>query len=267
MPKIEEFPSGAPCWVDLMTSDADGAKAFYRSLFGWQAGAGEEKFGGYANLDKDGAKVGGLMPKVPGMDAPDGWSIYLATPDAEKTVAAATAHGGGVIVAPMAVDDLGVMAVVTDPTGAAIGMWQPGTHRGFDLLAEPGAAGWFELFTRDFTAAVDFYREVFDWDVHVASDTSEFRYATFGKDETARAGIMDASAFLPEGIPPHWSVYFAADDTDATLARAAELGGTILQPGEDTPYGRLGIAADVTGAQFKLIGPNTNTVPQPPAAG
>ncbi|MCK9877667.1 VOC family protein [Frankia sp. Ag45/Mut15] len=262
MPASDNIPAGAPCWVDLLTSDAEGAQAFYRDLFGWSGQVAAEQFGGYTNLELGGALVGGLMPKVAEMGpAPDGWSIYLATPDAEKTVAAATEHGGGVIVPAMAINELGVMAVVTDPTGAAIGMWQPGTHAGVGVLAEPGAPGWFELFTRDFTTAVDFYREVFGWDVHIVSDTPEFRYATYGKDESARAGIMDASAFLPEGVPAHWSVYFGAADTDATLARAAELGGTVLQPGEDTPYGRLGIAADLTGAVFKLLGPNKAEAP------
>ncbi len=261
----EHSPAGAPIWVDLLTSDADRARAFYGELFGWEAPEGSAEFGGYASFTKAGVQVGGLMPKQPGMEAPDGWSIYLSTPDAAKTVAAATEHGGGVIVPPMAVADLGVMAIVTDPTGAAIGMWQPGTHTGFGLVAEPGAPGWFELFTRDHPAAVAFYRDVFGWDVHLVSDTPEFRYATYGEGEAAYGGIMDASAFLPDGVPAHWSVYFATADTDATLAQATALGGTVLQPGEDTPYGRLGIAADPTGAIFKLIGPNISA-PTPPAA-
>ena len=64
---------------------------------------------------------------------------------------------------------------------------------------------------------------------------------------------MDASAFLPDGVPAHWSVYFGVDDTDATLAQIAELGGSIVTAGEDTPYGRLATAADPTGRSFKLV--------------
>ncbi|SNQ51893.1 Lactoylglutathione lyase family protein [Frankia canadensis] len=265
MPTRENTPAGAPCWADLMTSDAEGAKAFYRELFGWGAEKPAAEFGGYTNLTKDGVRIGGLMPKQPGMEAPDGWSIYLATPDAEKTVAAATEHGGGVIVPPMAVGDLGVMAVITDSTGAAIGIWQPGVHTGFGVVAEPGAPGWFELYTRDFPAALDFYREVFGWDVHIVGDTPEFRYATNGEGESACAGIMDGSAFLPDGVPPHWAVYFGTADTDASLERVATLGGRVIEPGIDTPYGRLGVAADPTGATFKLVGPNVSATP--PAAG
>jgi uncharacterized protein len=70
------------------------------------------------------------------------------------------------------------------------------------------------------------------------------------------AGVMDASGFLPDGIPAHWSVYFGVDDTDVALAKIVELGGSIVTPAEDTPYGRLATTADPTGAQFKLVAPN-----------
>jgi len=249
-----------------MTSDPQAATAFYQGLFGWGAEEPAAEYGGYTNLTKDGVRIGGLMPKQPDMEAPDGWSVYLATADAEKTVAAATEHGGGVIVPAMAVGDLGVMAVITDSTGGAIGIWQPGLHTGFGLIAEPGAPGWFELYTRDFTGALTFYREVFGWDVHIMSDTPEFRYATNGEGASASAGIMDGSGFLPDGVPPHWAVYFGTADTDASLERATALGCTVLEPGMDTPYGRLGVATDPTGAMFKLVGPSA-AESTPPAAG
>ena len=85
-------------------------------------------------------------------------------------------------------------------------------------------------------------------------DSPEFRYTTLGEGEEQLAGIMDASGFLPEGVPAHWSVYFRVDDTDAALKQAVELGGTVVVPAEDTPYGRLATAADPTGAVFKLVG-------------
>lgn len=181
------------------------------------------------------------------------WTVYLATEDARATVGAAVACGGQVVVPALDVVDLGAMAVVTDVGQAAIGAWQPGLHKGFSVVAEPGAPAWFELHTRDYDASVKFYREVFSWDVHVASDTPEFRYATLGRDDAAAAGIMDATAMLAEGVPAHWSVYFAVADIDASLARSVELGGSILGPAEDTAFGRLAQVADTTGAQFKLV--------------
>ena len=74
----------------------------------------------------------------------------------------------------------------------------------------------------------------------VASDTPEFRYTTLGEGDEQLAGIMDASAFLPEGVPAHWSVYFGVDDADAALAKIVDLGGSIVMAAEDTPYGRSG---------------------------
>jgi predicted enzyme related to lactoylglutathione lyase len=237
-----------------MTSNTERSRAFYCQLFGWTAGEGAEQFGGYFTFAKDGVLVaGGMANQRPGM--PDVWSVYLAVEDAKATADAAPAHGGQVLVPAMDVGDLGTMAVLSDPDGATIGIWQPGLHQGFGVLGEPGAPSWFELHTRDYQAAVAFYREVFGWDTHVLSDTPEFRYTTLQHGESGLAGIMDASAFLPDGVPAHWSVYFGVEDTDAALARIVELGGSMVMAAMDTPYGRLATAADPTGAQFKIAGP------------
>jgi predicted enzyme related to lactoylglutathione lyase len=63
---------------------------------------------------------------------------------------------------------------------------------------------------------------------------------------------MDATAFLPEGVPAHWSVYFNVADADATVAQAVAAGATVVDPPIDTPYGRLATLVDPTGARFKL---------------
>jgi len=256
MPTRETAPTGAPCWVDLMTSDTERSREFYCQLFGWTAEAPAGEFGGYFSFAKDGVLVAGCMGAQPDSGIPDVWSVYLATDDAVKTLDAAVDNGGQVYVEPMVVGDLGTMAVVADAGGASVGFCQAGRHQGFGFLAEAGTPSWFELHTRDYEAAVSFYRDVFRWDTQVASDDPDFRYTLQVDGETQLAGIMDASAFLPEGVPAHWSVYFGVDDADAALARIVELGGTVVIPAEDTPYGRLATAADPTGAQFKLIGPN-----------
>lgn len=256
MPTRDTAPLGAPCWIDLMTSDTERSRAFYCELFGWTAEEPAEEFGGYFSFAKDGVLVAGCMASQPGSDVPDVWSVYLAADDTRKAVDAAAARGGQILVAAMDVADLGTMAIISDPGGAAVGLWQPGRHPGFGVLGEPGAPSWFELHTRDYQATVAFFRDVLGWDTHVVSDTPEFRYTTLKHGEDWLAGIMDASSFLPNGVPAHWSVYFGVEDTDATLAKIADLGGSILTAAEDTPYGRLATAADPTGAQFKLVGPN-----------
>lgn len=256
MPTRETSPIGAPCWVDLMTSDTQRSREFYTELFGWAAEDPNAAFGGYFNFTKDGVRIAGCMASQPGEGVSDVWSVYLTTDDANKTVDAARANGGQVYVEAMQVGDLGTMAVVADPGGASIGIWQPGLHQGFGRVNESGAPSWFELHTRDYESSVDFYRNVFRWDTHVASDTPEFRYTTLAHGDEWLAGVMDATGFLPEGVPAHWSVYFGVDDADATLARIVELGGAIVMAAEDTPYGRLATATDPNGAQFKLVAPN-----------
>jgi hypothetical protein len=252
MPTRDQAPLGAPCWIDLMTSTPDVSRDFYGELFGWTSESAGEEYGGYINFAKDGIRVAGAMQNDPSFGTPDLWSVYLAVADAQATVDAATANGGEVVVEPMPVGPLGTMATFTDAGHAHVGIWQPGEHKGFGILDEPGTPSWFELHTRDFAPTVAFYENVFGWDTHSVADTPEFRYTTLGKEDDALAGIMDASAFLPEGVPAHWSVYFQVEDVDKTLARTAELGGATVLPAEDTPYGRLAVATDPTGATFKL---------------
>ena len=253
MPRRDNTIPGAPCWIDLMTSDPTKARAFYGELFGWTSEEGGPEFGNYITFSKDGGPIAGAMHNDGSSGAPDGWSIYLLSDDAKATVDAAQAAGSDVTVAPMDVGDLGTMAVVTDPGGAQIGIWKPGTHAGIATIQESGTPGWFELHTRDYDKSVAFYTDVFKWDAHTTGDTDEFRYTTLKEGDEQQAGIMDASGFLPDGVPAHWSIYFLVDDTDATLARIAELGGAKVQDAEDTPYGRLAVASDPTGAQFKLV--------------
>ncbi len=249
-------PNGAPCWIDLLTSDMARAREFYTGLFGWTAGEAAEQFGGYFMFMRDGVPVAGCMPKVagvPGMAGPDQWGVYLSSPDAKTTVDKALAHGATLREGPMDIADLGTEAILDDPGGARIGLWQAKSFPGNTVFGESGTPAYFELTTRGYEAAVGFYRDVFGWDPYVASDTPEFRLTALREGEETIAGIMDAAGFLPEGQPGSWLFYVKVADTDAALAAVTELGGTVTQPAMDTPYGRLAGASDPTGAMFKLV--------------
>jgi uncharacterized protein len=251
MVKRDSAPAGAPCWIDLFTTDPDASKSFYGELFGWTAEDAGPEYGNYINFSKDGVRVAGGMQND-GSGGPDAWSVYLATDDAKATADLAQAEGGQIIVPPMDVGTLGTMLLLSDPGQAAIGAWQPQDFPGFGVWGEDGTPGWFELHTRNYDAAVRFYERVFGWDTHVMGDTDDFRYTTLGEGENQLAGVMDGTISLPEGAPSHWAVYFAVTDTDATIDRAVNLGATVVAPAMDTPYGRLATLADPTGAGFRL---------------
>lgn len=250
-----DIQSGDPCWIDLMTSDAEKAKSFYGELFGWTFETGDqEMYGGYISAAKNGKSVAGIMPKQEDQAGmPDAWSTYLAAEDAAATATAVAEHGGQVIMEPMDVPEQGQMAFFADPAGAAFGVWQRREHQGFQIAAEPGAPVWHELHAKDYPAAVKFYQDVFGWDTDVMSDAPDFRYTTLGAGDAARAGIIDASLFLPEQVPSHWQVYFGVEDTDAAVNKAVSMGASVLEAAQDSPFGRVATLADPTGATFKMI--------------
>lgn len=255
MPSPTNRPAGAPCWIELTTSDVSASTKFYGDLFGWHAEQrSQEEYGGYVSFSLHDDAVAGCMA-VQAQDGPaDLWSVYLQTDDVAATVEAVTSHGGQLRGGPHAVPNLGVMAFVADPSGAAIGAWQADPFPGIAVVDEPGTPLWFELHSRNYDRDVAFYRDVFGWDTYVAGDEPDFRYTTLGSGVGQVAGIMDGSAWAPEA-PMEWSIYFGVDDCDKGCERVTSLGGSVVIAPEDTPYGRLAAVTDATGAAFKLITP------------
>ncbi len=250
----QQAPNGAPCWADLMTNDLAGSRSFYPALFGWEAQEANEEFGGYFMFTRQGVPVAGCMG-AQGDGSEDGrWRPYLSVPDAAAAVEAALAHGGELRNPLAPVADMGVQAVLADPAGGGIGIWQPGTFPGFTVLEEASAPSWFELHTRDHATVVAFYESVFGLQAVPVADSDEFRYSTLhpGGSDQEVAGIMDATAFLPEGEAPSWSIYWEVDDVAASVALATSLGAKVVHPPEDTPYGTLAALTDPAGAGFKL---------------
>jgi hypothetical protein len=247
----DRAPRGAPCWADLFTSDVEGSRKFYSELFGWEALAPAEEFGGYFMWSHAGKEVAGGMGDMGDIKATNAWKVYLQTDDANATIDLATKHGATVMGPAMAVGDVGTQFMMNDPTGAHLGAWQPGTFQGFSVLDEPGSPSWFELHTNDFNKAVDFYRSVFGWETESMGDTDEFRYTVMKDGENQLAGIMDASSFLGD-VAPSWFVYWEVDDAVAATEKVVALGGSIIQPAEKTPYGTIATVADPSGAIFKL---------------
>lgn len=242
----ERLP-GEPIWLELSSSDLERSLAFYGGLFGWTSDPGSVSLDGSVTLLLDGERIGRLVPMPE-----DGWLVYLKVLDAATATAAVDPNGGSVQLGPSPVGDLGVMTIATDPSGARVGFWQPGTHPGFELEDAPGAPTWFELHTKDFAAAVPFYRDVLGWTPVSMGDSDRFRLVTHGEPSVAQTGIYDASH---EDLADEsaWMPYFAVADADLTAARVRELGGAMLDDPVDTPYGRLAHAVDPLGTLFTIL--------------
>jgi predicted enzyme related to lactoylglutathione lyase len=247
------WPSGTPCWIDLGVKDIGAARAFYGSLFGWDIQPGPPEAGGYAMCLKDGRPVAGIGPGPGAADAPASWTTYIAADSADETAARIRAAGGQLLMEPMDVMDVGRMAMAADPAGAVFGLWQSRTHTGAGLVNEPDTLCWNENMSRDFDGNKAFYHAVFGYDYDDMS-AEGFSYATLKLGDQIVGGIGGLGGNIPAATPAHWSTYFAVADTDAALATVAGLGGSVVQPAWDSPYGRMAVVSDDQGAPFSIMG-------------
>lgn len=260
MTTMTAYAHGVPGWVDLATPDPAAAKAFYAELFGWDYTDEPTDQPGvdYTMARRDGRSAAGMMQLSPEMAAagmPPVWTTYVNVDDLDATVEKVEGAGGTVMQPPMDVMDSGRMAIVADPAGAVVGMWQAQAHIGAEVVNEHGALTWNELMTPDPSVVAPFYGAVFGWTAQtMPMEGSEYTvFSVDGGDENGIAGAMAPP--MPE-IPTYWGVYFHVDDIDAAVARATQLGASVML--EPTPFegvGTLAALADPQGAAFSLMMP------------
>jgi len=249
---MPSYAPGTPSWIDLASPDIDASVGFYGDLMGWTATDPQPDTGGYRLFQQAGANVAGVMPHMqPGQ--PTAWATYVTVTDADHTADAVAQAGGTSIAGPMDVTDIGRMAILSDPTGAVFGIWQPKTFTGADLVNAPNSLCWNELRTRDPERATSFYAAVFGW----AATAPPFEgpgYTIWELDGRRVGGMMAMTGDLfPAEVPPHWSVCFAVADCDTIVARAAELGASVTAPAMDMPIGRFAGFVDPQGAAFTVM--------------
>ena len=249
---VDSHKPGTIAWMDLMTDDQQGAMKFYGALFGWTFEVGGQETGGYAMAFKDGRMAAGIGQKSPQMQFPNAWSVYFGVENAEATLARVVSNGGQTMMPPMDIPQSGRMAMAVDNTGAVFGLWQPTGHKGAQLIDEPGAMTWYEVNTRDAEKARHFYSKVFDLEA-VKMDAPGMTYWMLNRGEKTYAGILQMNEQWPKEIPPHWMGYFAVEDADAAAKKVAELGGKVMVPPFDSPYGRISVVQDPQGASFSVI--------------
>jgi uncharacterized protein len=246
MGEVASYPVGTFSWVDLGTTDVDGAKAFYGGLFGWQIEDLTSSQGTYTMCRLDGRDVAGIHRHAP--DEGTGWGSSISVDDADRVTARARELGATVLAEPFDVQGAGRTSVLRDPSGAVVSLWQPAGHDGAGLVNEVGTWTWNELTTPDLAAAKAFYAALFGWG---AQDIpGAFPRTSFSLGDLLVGG---GHAPAPQEPPtPRWTISFRVADADQSVARAEELGGSVLLPPMDVPVGRFAIVADPAGAAFSI---------------
>ncbi|MER6732204.1 VOC family protein [Streptomyces puniciscabiei] len=245
-------PEGTPCWADAMFSDVEGAKRFYGDVLGWTFGESSSEYGNYTQAYADGKAVAAVVPPMPGQEGPSQWCLYFASPDAAATAEKIRDNGGEVLMEPMQVGDFGTMCLAREPSGAVFGVWQAGSHEGFEATATPGAYCWAEVFTREPEKADAFLSGVFPYRMKdIVDDAVDFRMFDVGEDTVL--GRMRMTDDFPPEVPSYINVYFTVDDCDAAVARATRLGGVLRFGPMSSPFGRFAALSDPQGANFSVI--------------
>ena len=283
MSERDGFAPGVPCWVDTWQPDADAAMGFYTELFGWEAEDtmpdGVEGTHYMCSLrGRDVAAIASRLNAAPGVmrgrsageaeERPvSSWTTYVWVDDVDATIAKAKDAGGSALMESFDALDGGRIAVIADPAGAAIGIWQPGAHKGAQLVNEPSAYAMSALMTTDPEGAKRFYPEVFGWEIETFEMGEDEMvmwlvpgYVGGEPQQPVRRDVV-ATMLAPsangDAPPAHWDVDFWIADVDAAAAKVEELGGRILTSPFDIPGTglRQGVFMDPQGATFSLTQP------------
>ncbi|MGH4019636.1 MAG: VOC family protein [Pseudonocardiaceae bacterium] len=253
------FTPGTPCWVDVSTTDPAGSRDFYAGLLGWAYRIDPNPDSGhytYALLDDE--PVAGLSGAPAERGQPVVWTLYLTSVNITYTASAVDQLGGRVLYGPVDIPEQGSMVVAADPTGAAIGFWQPSSSWIFRTHV-PGAFCWAELNTSDGEAADEFFARMFGYRQQQIGDGVTFDYTTWALGDYTPLGRLLMGPDFPPDTAPHWLPYFAVDPatgTDSAAFRAVHLGGRVRADPFDTGFGRITVIDDPSGATFGLIDPS-----------
>ena len=264
MPLRDGYAHGTPGWVDLSSADPETAKAFYGGLFGWQWEEQEGPGGAftYSIAHLGGRAVAGLGPAPPELvqaGFKGAWNTYVMVNSVDAAYRSFVDAGGRGLVGPLDVMDAGRMAFVMDDQGVGCCLWEARLHKGAQVINEPGAFTWVELYVPDTDKAAEFYRAALGLvaqRVDFGPGTESMSYFGLKVGDRVVGGLMG----LPmDGMPPQWHVYMGSADVDETAAKAVELGGDVmtgpftLPAEEDVPEGRIVIMHDPAGVMISAL--------------
>lgn len=263
MSERSDYNDGEFCWVDLATPDAEKSASFYGELMGWEFEPADVPddvdVGGYGNFTYEGKPVAG-MGRIMQEGQPPAWSSYVKVGDSGATAAMVKEAGGTVVVEPLDIPGgVGRMTVFQDAEGAFISTWEPGSHRGAELVNVIGSWSWSNLLSRDLEVAKRFYGDVFGWDVTANPEAPPdiLNWQMEGQRwPEGLGGLMRMPPEVPAEVPPFWEVYLLVSDLDRAIEHTEAAGGRVVVGPIDIPIARLASLIDPEGAAFSLMQPD-----------
>lgn len=258
-------PVGSFIWYELMTTDPDGAAAFYGAVVGWTilSPPGPQGTGmDYRMIARDdGGSAGGVLglsPEMTAQGARPGWFGYLHVPDVDATARAIEADGGKVTLPPFDLP-VGRIAMVTDPQGVPFYVMAPKPPPGMEGMASdvydryaPQRVAWNELYSPDLEAAKAFYARHFHFAFNESmpmGEMGDYCFIDHGGQQIGAA--MQKPAHVPAGT---WQFYIRVPAIEPAIARAQGAGGRILSGPMEVPGGEwIANGVDPQGAAFSLV--------------
>ena len=257
--------AGSFIWYELMTTDPDGAKAFYDSVVGWNIEAQSQFPNGYRMIGRsDGKFAGGVLPLNDEMQqhgARPTWLGYIYVEDVDASVTAIERAGGKSLMAAFDIPNIGRVAMVADPSGAPFYIMKPTPPANepeakSDVFSVDQAqrVRWNELSSADDDGAVAFYTAQFGWKQEGAMPMGEMGDYRFIHAHGVRVGAIMRKP--PQRPVSTWTFYIGVDDIDRAVEAVTAGGGQILFGPMEIPGGEFSLnGMDPQGAAFGLVGP------------
>jgi predicted enzyme related to lactoylglutathione lyase len=240
-------------WHELAVPSPDAAQTFYTQVTPWKTQPWDHS-PDYTLLTNEGTPLGGIAQLTADLAArgvPPHWLPYVSVYDVDACARQAVSLGGQLRMGPKEVPNVGAWAVVADPQGAVLGIYEPANVPREAAPPRVGDFSWHELTTSDYNAGAEFYRALFRWE-HVSDfDMGEMGiYSMFGQRGETYGGMFNRSPTMP---PANWLSYVRVGDVKSSVGRVKELGGTVLNGPMEVPGGDwVAQCLDPQGAAFAL---------------
>ncbi len=240
-------------WYDLMSRDTDASKRFYTEVLGWGTRVdrplmGVEGRSPYTMWTADGIPIAGLVPLNETY-----WLGYVAVEDVSRSVTQATDLGAQLLFGPEDIPQVGRFAVIGDPQGAVIALFQSvdSSWAVQPFVPKILEFSWHELAATDSRAALDFYRAMFAWETIRENDMGPLgTYVVFGQQGVPYGGMFNKAPEMPAAA---WCYYVRVEDVRETANKVLQNAGQVIHGPAEVPGGdSIAQCRDSSGGLFAV---------------